>query len=315
MYRVFYEQVNKSFDHTRLLLAMKHTISLLTLAFLMLGWLTFPLPAQAEGSSPAPSLHAAPQRIISLGPINTENVYLLGADDRLVANTSYCVRPAAAREKDKIGSVMQVSLEKIVSLKPDLVLATGLTQQQQLQQMKNLGLRVVQFQQPSSFNAICSQFLQLGQLLGAEKKAQEIVEQARHRVQAVANRYADIPRRKVFLQIGSHPLFSSVKGSFTNDYIVYSHATNIAGSQKNGTMNYERVLAHNPDVIIIAIMGTESGIAAMEKKKWYKFAGMKAVKNDHIYVIDPDLVCSPSPITFAEALEQVALLVHPESST
>ena len=294
---------------------MKQPLNLLLLALLVFSLLNHQAPALAGASSPDEAFHSVPQRIISLGPINTENVYLLGADDRLVANTSYCVRPAAARNKDKIGSVMQVSLEKIISLKPDLVLATGLTQQQQLQQMRNLGLRVVQFQQPSSFNAICSQFLQLGKLLGVEKKAQTIVEQARHRVQAVANRYADFPRQTVFLQIGSHPLFSSVKGSFTNDYIIYSNGTNIAGSQKTGTMNYERVLAHNPDVIIIAIMGTESGIAAMEKEKWYKFAGMKAVLHHRIHVIDPDLVCSPSPTTFAEALEQVALLVHPEPTT
>ncbi len=66
-----------------------------------------------------------PQRIVSLGPINTENVFLLGAGDRLVGNTNYCVRPTEARNRAKIGSVMQISLEKILSLKPDLVLATG----------------------------------------------------------------------------------------------------------------------------------------------------------------------------------------------
>lgn len=313
MYRFFYRQANKSTEHPLLLLTMRHSLTLLIFALLAPCW-SLQSPALAGASNPDKALHSIPQRIISLGPINTENVYLLGADNRLVANTSYCARPAAAKNKDKIGSVMQVSLEKIVSLKPDLVLATGLTQQQQLQQMKNLGLRVVQFQQPSSFAAICSQFLQLGQLLGVEKKAQTIVEQARHRVQAVVNRYTNLPRQTVFLQIGSRPLFSSVQGSFTNDYIVYSNATNIAGSLKNGTMNYERVLAHNPDVIIIAIMGTESGIAATEKKKWYKFSGMKAVLNHRIHVIDPDLVCSPSPITFAEALEQIAMLVHPQSS-
>ncbi|MBM9513771.1 ABC transporter substrate-binding protein [Desulfobulbus marinus] len=294
---------------------MKQALSLLIFAFLVFSLITPHSPALAKENSPDKPLHSVPQRIISLGPINTENVYLLGADDRLVANTSYCVRPAAAKNKQKIGSVMQVSLEKIISLKPDLVLATGLTQQQQLQQMKNMGLRVVQFQQPSSFKAICNQFLQLGQLLGVEKKAQEIVEQAQHRVQAVTSRYAALSQQKIFLQIGSQPLFSSVKGSFTNDYIVYSNGINIAANQKNGTMNYERVLAHNPDVIIIAIMGTESGIAAMEKKKWYKFSGMKAVLNNRIHIIDPDLVCSPSPTTFAEALEQIALLIHPESST
>ncbi len=252
------------------------------------------------------------RRIVSLGPINTENVYLLGAEDRLVANTSYCVRPEAAREKEKIGSVMQVSLEKIISLRPDLVLATGLTQQQQLDKMRALGLRVVQFEQPSSFASICSQFLRLGRLLGLEERAREIVARARARVKQVQDHYAVAPCQKVFLQIGSQPMFSSVVGSFTNDYISYSGALNIAGTRSNGAMNYERVLAADPDVIIIAIMGSEAGVAARERQKWLRFNGMKAVDRQRIHVIDPDLVCSPSPVSFAEAFARIAALIHPQ---
>lgn len=282
----------------------------LLLVFSLLAIQPGSLYADSQGATPS-SQDPAPQRIISLGPINTESVYLLGADDRLVANTSYCVRPEAAKNKEKIGSVMQVSLEKIVSLKPDLVLATGLTQDQQLRQMRALGLRVVRFKQPTSFAGICSQFLELGRLLGLEKRAADIVEEARQRVQAVTDRYAATPPQKVFLQIGSQPLFSSVKGSFTNDYLVYGNGINIAGDQKNGTMNTERVLAHDPDVIIIAIMGSETGVAAMQREKWRTFKDATAVKNDRVHVVDPDIVCSPSPLTFAEALEIIASLIHP----
>jgi len=107
-----------------------------------------------------------PQRIVSLGPLNTENIYLLGAGDRLVGNTSYCVRPEAAKAKEKIGSVMQISIEKILSLQPDLILATGLTQPQQLKKLQELGLRVVQVQQPASFSEICKEFIRLGQARG-----------------------------------------------------------------------------------------------------------------------------------------------------
>jgi len=129
-----------------------------------------------------------PQRIVSLGPVNTENVYLLGADDRLVANTSYCVRPIAAKDKEKIGSVMQVSVEKIISLHPDLVLATGLTPPQQVKKLEDIGIRVVRFKQPASFIEICDLFLQLGRLLGLEDRAQQIVAQARSEVELLQGR-------------------------------------------------------------------------------------------------------------------------------
>ncbi|MCI5140979.1 MAG: hypothetical protein D3909_04480 [Candidatus Electrothrix sp. ATG1] len=85
------------------------------LLFLTLLLCSLPMSGQAQEKS-------YPQRIISLGPINTENIYLLGAEDRLVGNTNYCVRPEAARNKEKIGSVMQFSIEKILSLQPDLIL-------------------------------------------------------------------------------------------------------------------------------------------------------------------------------------------------
>ena len=253
-----------------------------------------------------------PQRIVSLGPLNTENVYLLGAGDRLVGNTSYCVRPEAAKEKEKIGSVMQVSIEKILSLQPDLVLATGLTQPRQLKKLRELGLQVVQVKQPASFADICAEFIRLGQLLGLEERAEQIVRRARREVAVITSRVADFPRQKVFLQVGAQPLFGSVKSSFTHDYIVLGGGINVIADQAVGTSSYEKILARNPDVIIVAIMGSESGAAAREKKKWRRFQVINAVRNNRVYSINPDLVCSPSPETFARTLAVIAGLIHQE---
>lgn len=253
-----------------------------------------------------------PQRIVSLGPINTENVFLLGAGERMVANTSYCVRPKAAQDKEKIGSVMQVSIEKIIGLNPDLVLASGLTHSRQITQLQSAGIRVVQFKQPASFAAICAQFLELGNLLGLEKLAERIVSQAKSEVEAIHSNIAHLPKQKVFFQVGSQPLFSSVSSSFTNDFILLGGGINIAGEQKKGTTNYEKVIAENPDVIIIAIMGSETGIAAREKRNWQRISVINAVQNDRIHVINPNISCSPSPATFAETLAIMADLIHPE---
>ncbi|MBU0681510.1 MAG: ABC transporter substrate-binding protein [Proteobacteria bacterium] len=252
------------------------------------------------------------ERIVSLGPINTENVYLLGAGDRLVGNTRYCVRPAAARLKEKIGSVMQVSVEKIISLQPDLVLATALTRPEQVRQLQRLGFKVVRFKQPASFAEICSQFVELGTLLGREEEALRIVNQAREEVKAVQRKIAHLPRQKVFLQVGSRSLFGSVSSSFTHDFIVLGGGINIIEDQKSGTTNREKIIGQNPEVIIIAIMGSETGIAAEEKKSWQRIGVIKAVQEKRVHVLDPDLVCSPSPVTFVQALRTIAALIHPE---
>ena len=253
-------------------------------------------------------------RIVSLGPLLTENVFLLGAGDSLVGNTLYCQRPEAARHKVKVGSVQELSIEKVVSLRPQLILANNLTPPQQVDQLRHLGFRVESFGQPATFAAICDQFLQLGRLLGLEKRAEAIVGQAREQVEVVRRAVAPYPRRKVFLQVGAHPLFSSVKRSFTNDFIELGGGVNIVGDQLSGVMKTEQVIALNPDLIVIAVMGSQSGIGAEQKQHWLSFDAINAARNKQVYVMDPDAVCSPSPLSFAATLRVIARLIHPEAS-
>ncbi|WP_310600064.1 helical backbone metal receptor [Desulfobulbus sp.] len=264
------------------------------------------------------TVRAAPQpeqpyeRIVSLSPLLTENIYLLGAGDSLVGNTIYCHRPAAARDKVKVGSVQELSIEKIVALRPQLILASNLTPPPQVEKLQRLGFQVEIFRQPATFVDICTHFLRLGQVLGKKAQAEAIVAQARHKVEAVRQAVAGRPRPKVFLQVGAHPLFSSVKSSFTNDYIALSGGVNVAGNLRSGAVKMEQVLALNPDLIIIAVMGTEHGVGAEEKRRWQEYPAIEAVRTERVHVLDPDVVCSPSPLTFADTLVNIARLLHPQ---
>ena len=250
-------------------------------------------------------------RIVSLSPLLTENVFLLGAGERMVGNTSYCTKPEAAKAVAKVGSVMELSIERIIGLRPDLVLAINLSPPQQVAQLERLGLRVHTFHQPDSFAEMCAQFLELGALLGREQRAREIVDEAARRTEAVRTATADLPRRKVFLQVGANPLFSSVQDSFTHEYMVLGGGENIAGDRRSGAMTTEQVLALDPEVIIIAVMGSEDGVGGGEKGKWERYRAMRAVRDGRVHVLDPDQVCSPSPLTFAASLEAIARLIHP----
>ncbi len=252
------------------------------------------------------------QRIVSLGPINTENVYLLNAQDRLIANTIYCVNPPEAKEKDKIGTLLQANIEKIVSLKPDLVLATSLTRPRQVAKLKRLGINVVQFTQPANFDEISEQFIKLGQLIGREERAQRIVDKARRAIDTIRQKTAGRSKKKVFLQVGTRPLFSSVEDSFTNEFITLGGGKNIAKGSLQGVYSREKVIAQNPDLIIIAIMGTEGIAGEKEQQKWMRYPSISAVKNNNIHIVDPNLVCSPTPLTFVEALRTITSLIHPE---
>ena len=119
----------------------------------------------------------------------------------------------------------------------------------------------------------------------------------------------ELPRPKVFLQIGANPLFTASRESLLNDFVEFSGGINMVGDFKGGLYSREKVLAENPDIILIVAM--EGAVAEKEKKRWERFGTINAVRDGAVYVIDPYKMCSPTPVTFVEALETVVNLIHP----
>ena len=247
------------------------------------------------------------QRIISLGPYITEEIYLLGAQDKLVGCTVYCQRPPEAQEKEKVGTVIQINIEKILTLKPDLVIATALTQKKDIEKLKKLGIKVIMFSSPKNFFEICSQFLELGRILGKYDLAKKIVQEVKDKVLEIKRKTKDLAKVKVFVEVGTNPLFTITKDSFVNDFIEFSGGINIAKDAKTGIYSRETVLKENPDVIIIATMGI---IADKEKEIWEKYKNLEAVKNNRIYIMDAYKLCSPTPVSFLETLEELVKILH-----
>ncbi len=249
------------------------------------------------------------KRIVSLGPAVTEAIYLLGADDRLIANTIYCDRPAGGKGKEKIGNVVEVNVEKIVSLKPDLVFSTPLTNPQASRKLKEFGIRVVEIPPGKNFEEICDIFLKLGKIAGKEKKADAIVEKARAEVDRLQKSVEAAPKPAVFFQLGAKPLVTVTDDSFMNDYLKYGGGVNIASGARNAGYSREKVVVSNPDVIIIVSMGPSD---ENEKEIWEKTAGLKAAEDHRIYVVSSTPLCSPTPVSFVQGLEEMIRLLHPE---
>ena len=250
-----------------------------------------------------------PQRIISLGPSITEQIYLLGVEDKLIGCTIYCKTPLEAEKKEKIGTVVEVNLEKIVSLNPDLVLATSLTNFKVIEKLKNLGIKVIIFSSAKNFSEICAQFLELGKIIGKEETAEKIIYTVEDKVNTIKKIVEDLPKTKIFVQVGAKPLFTVNEDSFINDFIEFAGGINIAKDAKTGLYSREEVLRKNPGVIIIVTMGI---VGENERKVWQKFKMLDAAKNSKIYIIDSYKICSPTPLTFVEALEEITNILHPQ---
>jgi iron complex transport system substrate-binding protein len=259
----------------------------------------------------ATSQDSYPHRIISLGPTITEKLFMLGVEDRVVGVTIYCRRPPEAALKEKVGNVTHVSVEKIIRLKPDLVLATALTDSHLVKKLRQAHIRTEVFPEPKSFEEMNRQFIDLGKIVGKDQEAREIVALAENKVRAVSHRVAGQRRPKVFCQIGANPLFAAVGNTLLNDFIEHAKGVNIAREARVGFYNREEVVRQNPDVIIIVTMGMA---AENEKRSWQKFKGVNAVRNGRVFVVDAYRTCSPTPLSFADALAEIAAALHPDAN-
>lgn len=253
------------------------------------------------------SQNSYPQRIISLSPKVTEELYLLGVDDRLIAHTEYCEIPFGVDKKEKIGTVVYFNLEKVVSLEPDLVIATSLSKPKAKEKLIDLGIRVVTFTAAKSFDRMCDQFLELARIVGEEERAKEIVAKAKTETMDIKERIGNLPKPKVFAQIGAKPLFAATKDYFINDFIEFAGGSNIGRDLKNGLCSREEVLRADPEVIFIVTMGI---VGEQEKKTWEKYKVIKAVEKNRIYILDSDKLCSPTPASFVDTLEEIVEILH-----
>ncbi|OGP53158.1 MAG: hypothetical protein A2Y65_06660 [Deltaproteobacteria bacterium RBG_13_52_11] len=248
-----------------------------------------------------------PQRIVSLVPNITEELYLLGAQDHIVGVTIYCQRPPEAQSKERVGAVVEVNVEKIMSLQPDLVIASPLTDHKQIQKLRDVGLRVEIFQPPQDFKALNNGFLQLSFLVGREKEASEIIKRAEGELNSIKGRVRGLPRPRVFIQIGARPLVAAGGDSFIDDFISYAGGVNIAHEVKTSVYSREEVVQRDPDIILIAKMGVAG---EDEKDAWLKYKTIKAVQERTIYTVDPYRFCSPTPLSFVEQVKELVRLFH-----
>jgi iron complex transport system substrate-binding protein len=251
-----------------------------------------------------------PKRIVSLAPNITEILFALGMDEAIVGVTLNCNYPEKAKEKVPVGSYIRVDFERILSLNPDLVIATGAgNTRDMVNRLERLGiLTYVIF--PKKFDEVLQSIHHLGQLLHREEKASSIIQEMKERKQKVIEKTKSLPRPRVFLQIGESPMVTVGKGSFADDLIRLAGGENIAGGERQMYPHFgrEEVLRRSPEVIIISTMNPKGDYDRMISE-WNRWKTIPAVKQGRIHLIHSDLIDRPSP-RMIEGLEEMARLIH-----
>ena len=254
-----------------------------------------------------------PQRIISLVPSLTEVLFSLGLDKQVVGVTDFSTYPPAARTKPRIGSFFNLNLEKIISLHPDLVVASMEGKQEKIiVSLKKFHLPIYRVN-PRSLNDIYRSISNLGEITSTLSRAQQVILSMKKQVGAVERRVAHRPKKRVFYQVGVDPIVTVNGGTFAADLI--QRAGGILVTEKNPILyprySIERVIADNPQVIIISSMSPKTNYRRFAGT-WKKWRSIEAVRLNQVYVIEADLVDRPSP-RIVIGLKKIARLLHPEA--
>jgi iron complex transport system substrate-binding protein len=257
-------------------------------------------------------IHGPPDRIVALAPSNTEILFALGAEDRIVAVDQWSDHPPAAKAKPRIPP-FSPSLEQIVKLRPDLILAAHGSAEPVLP-LARQGVKILVLA-PRTLDDIYRNILLIGRLVGAEERAQGLVDGMRRRVAEVLAKVRGAPRPRVFVELdGSDPNrpYTAGRGSFVDLLVRLAGGANVAASSRTAWPQFslEELLKTDPDMIILAheLIATRRQTAQTVARRagWHH---LRAVREGAIHPIDGELLSRPGP-RIVEGLEWLARRFH-----
>ncbi|MBI5699686.1 cobalamin-binding protein [Candidatus Saganbacteria bacterium] len=251
----------------------------------------------------ATSVWAEPQRIISTIPCITETLFALGLEDKIVGVTENCNYPAGAKQKEKVGREI-VNTEKVIALKPDLVLMLEDAQRPDIEKLKKFKLPVVTVN-PHNVDEVLDTIKRIGEITGTKERAEEIVFDIQARLNEVKRKASGHSRPKVFLVVGYRPLITTGPGTFVGNILKLSGGDNIVLNSRSPypEWSFETLIEADPEVIVI-MDGVVEQREVLSDKRW---AGLSAVRNNRIVFIDPDIISRPGPRVI-KAIELLAEL-------
>ena len=254
-----------------------------------------------------------PLRLVSLSPSLTEIVYALGREDWLVGVTDFCDYPPAARGKPRVGGTITPNLERVLQVRPSLVLATAEGNPRDLVgQLTRVGIPIFALK-PEGYAGILDSIRLLGRLLQAEAPAAALVRAMDEQADRIHRAVAGRPRPRVLYLVWSDPAIAAGPASFIHDLIRIAGGENVV---REPTVPYprvslEEVVARAPEVILVA-----SHLDAMDRPATITLGGLwreiPAVRSNRVVPVPGDTIHRFGP-RVVEGLGHIARAIHPEA--
>ena len=257
------------------------------------------------------SIPAKVDRVVSLAPNLTEIVFAVGAGNRLVGRTSYCDYPAEAKGVAEVGDTLHPSLERIIALKPQVVLVSTASQLEVFtQQLKGQNIAVF-VTDPHDLEGVFRSIERIGQIVGEKDKANLLVQRLRERTSTVEQAVKPKQPVKVFYQVSGEPLYTAGHDSFVTDLMRRAGAASVTADVPGAWPKYsnESALAARPEAIILPTGGS---MGAANEKVAEALRQSPAVLQGRVYKINDDHLARPGPRS-VDGLEEMARALHPDA--
>ena len=231
-------------------------------------------------------------RIVALSPHSVELLYAIGAGDSIIATTDYADYPESAKKIPSIGGYYGIQIERVIELNPDLVVVwrSG-NKLEDITHLESLGFKIFN-SDPKSLDDVATEIEQLGVLTGKVEQAESVAKKYRQELQLIREQHSKKQPVKVFYQLWSTPLMTVAKGSWIQHIISACNGDNVfyTAASEYPQISIENVLLTQAEVILQS--QDEGNVLGID---WSKWPELPAVKNNHIYQFDADLLHRATP--------------------
>ena len=274
------------------------------IAVLCLGEVAQPQAAQA-------------MRIVSLVPALTEMLFALGAGPQVVGVSNFDDYPPAVKSLPRVGALLDPNMERILSLRPDLVIVYG-SQTDAQQQLERTKIRTFSYRH-AGLAGILSTLRELGAAVGRPQEGERLVRELQAHLDRTKARVAGRPRLRTLLVFERDPgslrgIFASGGVGFLHDMLGIAGGTDVFGdvARESVQPSIETILARAPEAILEVRVSDSPAELAKERGPWATLSALPAVKNGRVHILTGQYLVVPGP-RVGQATEAIARTLHPEA--
>jgi iron complex transport system substrate-binding protein len=262
--------------------------------------------------------HAQARRIVSLVPALTEMLFALGAGPQVVGVSNFDDYPPAVKSLPRVGALLDPNMERILSLRPDLVIVYG-SQTDAQQQLERAKIRTFSYRH-AGLAGVLSTLRELGAAVGRGQESQRLTRELQAHLDRTKARVAGRPRLRTLLVFERDPgslrgIFVSGGVGFLHDMLGIAGGTDVFGdvARESVQPSIETILTRAPEVILeVRASDLAPGQLAKERSAWTTLSSIPAVKNDRVHILTGQFLVVPGP-RVGQATEAIARALHPEA--